>query len=244
VREISDTDLGPATNKQAAITDFNKQGTAQMTPAERAIADSRRVSQDTLDSIAVRLENAGPNATMADILEGRAGTQVLDELIKDGVITPQERAGLATGNELTPAGKERIGKLTVARFFRDPTQIDQTPPIIRNKLEAIAAPLARVDGLRGWDLTEHIQGALDLLDEARTHNISNLDDLLNQGGFWGNTRYSPEAIALAKQLQSTPTRILAKAVRRYAQDAADSERPMFTEAAIQPKRAFQEAFPQ
>jgi hypothetical protein len=229
--------------KQTAITDFNKVGTAQMTPAERAIADSRRVSQGTLDTIAARLEQGGVNATMAEVLEGRSGTEVLDHLIDDGVITPQERAALANENQLTPAGKERISKLTIARFFRDPAQIDSTPPAIRGKMEALAAPLARVDGIPGWDLTEHVQDALDLLEEGRSHGLGNAKDVVSQQGLWGDSKYSPEAIALAQRIKSDGVRALTKSVRQYAQDAMDAtgpQRPLG--GSIDPKQAFAEAF--
>jgi hypothetical protein len=240
VRQIADADL-PASNKQNAITDFNKSGTAQMTPAERAIADSRRVSPETLDNIAGRVEAQGPDATLSDILKGQSGAQVLDRLINDGVLTPQERAAYANENGLTEAGKERISKLVIGRFFRDPIQVDSTPPSVRNKLEAIAAPLARVDGVAGWDLTPKVQEALDLLEEARMHNISNLDDLLAQGGLWGESRYSPDAVTLAKQLQSTSGKALAKSLRQYAQDAADSQRPLLLGTAVSPEQAFADA---
>jgi hypothetical protein len=184
VRQLHDAELEGA-GKQNAITDFNKSGTAAMTPAERAIADSRRVSQGTLDDIAVRLEHEGNESTLADLLRGKSGTQVLDKLIGDGVLTAQERAGLATGEQLTEAGAERIRKLLVARFFKDPAQIDTTPAAVRSKLESMTAPLARVDGVPEWDLTEHVQEAMSLLEEARAHGTKNLDDLTRSARLLG-----------------------------------------------------------
>lgn len=229
--------------KQNAVTDFNKVGTAQMTPAERAIADSRRVSQGTLDAIAGRLEQGGPDATMAQILEGRSGIEVLDRLIDDGVISPQERAAFANEDQLTPAGKDRISKLTIARFFRDPAQIDSTAPSIRSKMESLAAPLARVDGIPGWDLTEHIQDALDLIEEARAHNLGTVEDVIRQHGFFADAKYSPEAVMLAKQIKGSGVRALTKSVRQYAQDAMDATGPQQPlGGSVTQKQAFQDAF--
>jgi len=83
VREISTGDLP---DKQQAVTDFNVGGTAALRPAEKAIADSRRVSTDTLDHIAGRLEAHGQDATLSQVLDGRGGADVLQKLISDGVI--------------------------------------------------------------------------------------------------------------------------------------------------------------
>ena len=242
VRQIADEDLPHSAAKQNAITDFNKVGTAQLTPSERAIADSRRVSQDTLDAISTRLAAAGPDASLADALQGASGTAILDKLIQDGVVSPQERAALATDAGLTPAAKERIGKLATGRFFRDPAQMDSTPPAIRSKLEAIAAPLARVDGIEGWDLTPHVQQALDLLEEARTHDLSNVMDAVSQSRLFGEEQYSPRAIALAEQLKSTGARALFKQVSQYANDAraATGAQQSFM-APVTSQQAFREA---
>jgi len=243
VRAIPDADLAAPGAKQSAITDLNKVGTAQMTPAERAIADSRRVSQATLDTVAARLDSVGQNGTLGDALHGWSGLEVLNKLIDDGVITPQERAGLADQDGLTTAGKERVRRLIIGRFYRDPAQIDTTPSSIKNKLESIAAPLARVDGVAGWDLTQHVRDAMDLLEEARAHGSGNIDDVLSQQGIFGpSTKYSEEAIALAKQLKIAPARGLVKAARGYVQDMADAHRPMFSEDAVPPAQAFEERF--
>lgn len=242
VREINDSEFQQPQSKQSAITDFNKKGTAELTPSERAITDSRRVSQKTLDSIAGKFDERGPDTTLADVLRGSSGTDILDRLINEGVVTPQERAALAGKNELTEAGKERIGKLMVGRFFRDPAQIDSTAPVIRGKLERLAAPVARVDGLGQWDITPKLQEAMDVLEEATAHKVSTVDDLLRQKGLFGDSNtYSADAITLAKRLKADSATSLVKAARQYAQDAADSQRSLLGPG-ISQEQAFKEAF--
>jgi hypothetical protein len=240
VRQIADEDLGVA-EKQRAITDFNKSGTAEMTPAERAITDARRVSQNTMDYIGARIEDEGPDGTLSNAMRGQAGAHTLDLLIKDGIVTPQERAAYANENGLTEAGKDRVSKVVIGRFFRDPSQIDSTPPVIRNKIESMAAPLSRVDGIPGWDLTQPTKEALDLLQEVRSHGMKNVDDLLSQQGLWVDARYSPQAVTLAKHLQSTPARGIVAGLRQYAQDAADSQRPLLMGQKVEPEQAFSDA---
>lgn len=240
VREIADREFAEPEAKQAAITDFNKKGTAEMTPSERAIVDSRRVSQGTLDEIAAQMDDKGSDATLADVLRSPKATEIVDRLISEGVISPQERAAYAGLHGLTDAGKDRISKLLVGRFFRDPAQLDSTPLSIRGKLERLAAPLAKLDGRGEWDLAPKMQEAIDLLEEVRGHEGSTIDDLLKQQGLFGTSRYSPEAVALAKRLQTSPVSKLLQSVRRYIQDAADAQRPLLMGHTISQKDAFRE----
>jgi hypothetical protein len=242
VREIDGGQLA-GEGAQDAITDLNKTGTAALTPAERAIADSRRVSEGTLDTIAGRLENAGADATLADVLGGKSGADILNRLIDDGVIGPQERAAYAKGSELTADGKTRISKLVLGRFFRDPAQLDNLAPSLRNKIERMAAPLARVERYEGWSLSQHLGDALDLLDQARAHGSANLDDVVNQSGLFGSQQFSPEAIALANALRDMKPTELTKAARQYAAEAKQAgERPGIFGESPEPGDSFRDAF--
>jgi len=243
VREVADEAVANSSKAQASITDLNKTGTASLRPAERSIADSRRVSQGTLDHVAARLEAEGGASTLSDILNGKPGAEVLNRLIADGVITPQERAGYASGDALTDAGRERISKLLVGRFFRDPAQMDRMPALVRNRLEHIAAPLARVEGYPEWNLTPKIQDSLDLLEQAKLHNAKTLDDFVKQNGLFGGEQYPPDVVSMAKALQKMPMTQLRQAVHQYSQDAqfAMGGESLFGEVPT-PLQSFQEAF--
>lgn len=240
-RVLDDAHLTPEA-KQAAITDFNKTGTASLTPAERAIADSRRVSTDTLEHVGSKLEAKGPDATLAQVLDGQSGNQVLQKLIDDGVVSPQERAAFQNETGLTPAGKDRISQLMLGRFFRDPAQLDRISPLIRNKLERVAAPLAKAEGHAGWGLTEHVQEAMDLLEGAQAAGAKNLKDFIHQDGLFGTQKYSPEAVQIAVHLKDMKTDALVKNLRQYASDAkhADGGASMFGDPPT-PKQSFHDA---
>jgi hypothetical protein len=182
VREINDSEFEQPQQKQTAITDFNKKGTAELTPSERAIADSRRVSQATFDDLASRFESGGKESTLADVLRGANAHEIVDRLIKDGVISPQERAGYVGKAGLSDAAKDRISNLLVGKFFRDPAQLDTVPVSVRNKLERIAAPLSKAEVSKEWSLDPHIQEALDILEEVKQRNAQTVDDILGQRG--------------------------------------------------------------
>jgi hypothetical protein len=224
VREIHDAELGGGRPVQSAIADFNVKPTAELTPAERAISDSRRVSQSTLEHVAGRLEAHGSDATVAQILEGRPGVAVLDRLIADGVVSPQERAAFAEADELTPAGKDRISALMVGRYFEDPKQLDTIPRSIRNKIERIAAPLAQVETSPEWSLTPAVKDALSMLDQADKLHIRNIDDFIRQDGLFGEQKHAPEAVALARAIHGMKPLDLLAAVRQYASEAGHAGR--------------------
>jgi hypothetical protein len=218
VRRVDDSGLSGNWQRDA-ITDLNKVGTAALTPAEQAIADSRRVSPGTLDALAAKLDAGGSDATIASVLDGKNGAEILNKLIDDGVISPQDRAAYATGDNLTPAGKQRIEKLVLGRFFRDPAQLDSTPAAVRNKLQRMAAPLAKAESYPEWNLSPHIQEAIDLLESARSLGSNNIGDVVGQQTLFEGHKYSPESIALAKAMQRMNPNELTEAARQYAQDA-------------------------
>ncbi len=241
VREIDPAEFSGG-GEQDAITDFNKVGTASLRGSEKAVSDSRRVSQSTLDDLGARLEAKGSDSTLAEVLDGKNGTQILNRLIQDGVVGPQERAAYVEGNALTADGKARIGKLVLGRFFRDPAQLDRTPPAIRQKLERIAAPMAQVEGKPEWSLAEPMQQALDLLEGARAHGFG-IDDFLHQSGLFRKQEFSPQSIALAKQLVGNTQVGLTKLVRQYAADShyAGRGEGLFGEPPT-PAGSFEQAF--
>jgi hypothetical protein len=249
VREIADEHVGQVSH---AITDLNKTGTAALTPAERAIADSRRVSPATLDHIAGQLDAAGPDASLGKVLSGEQGPAILKRLVDDGVLSQQEIAAYQSGDKLTPAAKTRISKLMLGRFFRDPAQLDTTPAPIVGKLERLAAPVAKLETAGAWNLTPKLQEALDLIDEARAHSTRNLSEFLKQTGLLGESRYTDDAVTLAKALQRSSGRQLGQAVKDYAATAqyaaehADAKAGLFGDqvpgVAPTPAEAFDAAF--
>jgi hypothetical protein len=245
VRVVDDASIeGPAA-KRSAIADFNKKPTAELTPSERAFSDSKRVSQETLDDISARLSEQGEGATLAQVLSGESGKQVIVNLVRDGVVSPQEYAGMAGKMGLTDAAKERVGKLLIGRFFEDAAQMDNTPPFVKAKLERISAPAAKASAIPEWSVDADIRQAVDLVGQVQAHGLQNVSDLLRQGGMFGPTgNYSPRAVALAESLQTQGVKALTEAMRRYAQDAVDSQRPMvgMFGQKVSPQQAFQEAF--
>jgi hypothetical protein len=222
VRVVDDAEFVKR-KKSSAITDFNVEGTEKLSPTQRAIADSRRVSRDTLKDVIGRLDEAGPDATLAQIVQGDAGPQIIERLIADDVISSQEIGELVQKGRLTPAGSERVQKLIVARYFNDATHLDNVTAAVRGKLEKVAAPLMRVEGVPEWDLKPHVQQAMELLEAKRTSGAGTVDDYIGQLGLLADQDFTPVAQALAKQLESVNPTELVKKMRAYADEMQHSD---------------------
>lgn len=236
VRELSDADL----DAQRAITDFNKKGTAELTAAERATAEARALTEGTVDWLGGLVENAGPTATLNDVLLGRTGVEVVNRLVDEGVFTMQEKPNLidTRTSALTSAAKERISKMLLGRLFRDSDQMMRTPPETRNKLERLVAPLMRVQSNPEWNLLPAFREAMDLLEYARSHGIQNLSDATNQQDMFGSApEFSEVSLALAEAIRDKTPTALAAAVKKYASDSVPT---MFGQ--VSPEDAFSDAF--
>lgn len=228
---------------QRLITDLNKTGTAELTAGERAIADSKRISAPTLEYLQQRIEEQGPEGTLAQALEGRGGVDILNRLTEDGIVTQAEKPRLMNSDgSLTPEGKGRVARLMVGRLFEDAQQLEGAAPELKQKLERAIAPLARVAGREGWDIADQVKEAVGLAEEARRRGLS-IDDLVKQRGMFGGAEYGEHAIAIAGKLQGKLTDI-ARAFRQYANEAdlARDEQPMLGMEPPTPADAFEAAF--
>jgi hypothetical protein len=203
---------------QNAISDFNKTSAAPLDPAEQAVSDGRRMSDESVQRIAAKIENVGEDSTLAQAIEGSDGAEVIDGLIRDKVISPQERDALVDERGLTPLGKDRIAKALVGRLFETPAQFKAAPPALRNNLERVAPHVVRLEGRPEWSLTPQIREAVGILQEVREHGGRNVGDLVNQTRMDGeNHTYEPEAVAIARALGQGPV-AAARAFRQFAND--------------------------
>jgi len=239
VRELSDAELGPE-RAQRAITDLNKKGTADLTAAERATADARRMSPDAADYLAGQIEAEGAESSLNDVLSGKRGVEIINKLVDDGVFTMQEKPNLVdsrTGS-VTAAAKERISKMLLGQIFESSDQLARTPAEIRAKLERVVSPILQAGQKAGFDILPTLRDAINLVEYARVQGITNLADVVAQESmFAGAPRFSAEALQLADFLRSRKPTEISRAFRRYV---ANAEPTMFGEST--PTEAFADAF--
>lgn len=215
VREIDP----PAEDATRIISLLNKTGTAALSPGERAISDSQRVSPETLERMQYEIEKLGEDGTLNKALAGDGGPAILERLVQDGLITERESPEYLTKeNRLTPEAKTRIGRLMIGRFFGNVLQYEETPQMFRNKLEKIVAPLGNLEGRPEWDLfNQPIRDAIRIIHAAQARGVSKFEDLNAQEGLYGQTAYSPEAMAWAYALKNNSGKALGAAFRRFSE---------------------------
>jgi hypothetical protein len=233
--------VGEFPEPQAAISDLNKSGTSSLRPQEQAVADSRRVSPETLNKIGAALDAQGSEATIASILDGKAGPEILQHLIDDGVISPSERAALVNGNILTPAGRDRVKATMLGRFFENAAQMDAVPDRVQSKVAKITGPLVAVEGTP-FGLSDQVRSALGLIEKAKAAGVT-VDDFLKQRGLFGSEEIPAPVLQLARHLERTPTGQLVEKARNYADDAqyASGSASLFGDAPT-PEQSFNEHF--
>jgi hypothetical protein len=207
-----------------AIRKTNVAGTAALSASERAAADAGQLTPDIKAQIAELLEAKGPEATLSEALTGPRGSALVNQLIKDGFFSEQERPSLMDGKTgaITGLAKERIGKALLGEFFEGGSdQLQRFPASIKQKLERIAAPLAAVSDDPDWDLTPAVRQAVNLIEYSEAKGERNLDELFNQRSMFGEAEanredWSPRAIALARLLREAKPNDLVSAFRQYA----------------------------
>ena len=236
-------EVGPGVDAQNAITDFNKAAPADLAPEEQAVSDGRRLSPGTVTELAARLGDVGEDGSLADALRGDNGADIVDYLVRDGVLTAQEKGGyLDDRGFLTPEIKARVAKALVGRLFDSPSEYRATTPSMRGKLERVAPQVLRTETRPEWAITDRLREALALTEDARARRNS-LDRHLKQTASAGARTYSPEAVDIARTLEESPVKAGA-AFRRYANDEALSREGNQTAFFKPPTRmeAFQDAF--
>ncbi len=237
-------ELSGAHDAQKAITDFNKKGAAELNPEERAVADGKRMSAETIADLAGRMGESPEGGTLAEALRGEDGAQVINKLVKDGVITQQESNGMVDDRgHLTPEVKSRIAKALVGRLFNSPAEFRQAPVSLRGKLERIAPQVLRVEGRKGWELTRLVREAIGIAEEMRVRKAK-AEDLEGQVDVEGKQRsFTPAAKQIAEVLNEG-AKNAEYAFRRYANDEMLSrpgaQTPMFEPPTRE--QAFRDAF--
>jgi hypothetical protein len=243
VRETPDSE---GINAQRAITDLNKTGTAALGPNEKALMDSRHVSPETLEVLTHEIDKLGEGGTLARVLSSDAGPEIVNRLVTDGLITDRERPQDIAEGKLTPEGKNRVGRLMIGRLFGNVAEMDGTPPALRNKLEKIVAPLARVEQRPEWDVSAPIRESMALLHVARARNVTRLEDVDAQQGLYGDRKFSPGAYRWAGILKNNSGRALGSAFREYAEleslSRPDTTIGMFAPPPVPQADAFEQAF--
>jgi hypothetical protein len=214
VRAIDDINSeSPQQDLVAAVRRFNEGLTQQMSPRIRAVAQARVLTPQTIASIGELLGDG--EASIRDLLRDKpqAFMQILE---RDGVINDTNRAKWVAGDELTAEAKDEIEGMFLGRVMGSGERLQATAPSLANKVERAVPSLLRVAAaLPEADEIGDVQGALDLLNEAKRRGIP-LDDLLAQQSMFVDEKVPPRTVAMAHLLASKSAKELGQRFKAWA----------------------------
>lgn len=146
-------------------------------------------------------------------------------LERDRILTPSNSAEwVQPGGALTDEGKDKLEAMFVGLVLGTPDRVRATPPALLQKVERAVPFLVAVRGQTPtFDLVEVVQGAVDLLSEARGRDLS-LEELLRQGSLFGREERDARVVAVAQLLETLGPRKVAEAFRRWSKVAIHDPR--------------------
>jgi DdrB-like nuclease len=221
VREV--TPQGGVEGMRRLATDLNKSMTGSLGIEEKAVSAGRSISPDTLDTIGAMRDRLGEDATLRDVLREH-GSQVLNMLTRDGVVTDRERPGLVdtTTGGLSDEGKKFTERALLGSVVDDPVLMEHAPKSVLDKVGGSLGELASLGSREDeWNILPLVREALaDHAEMASTGQ--NIATYLKQPRMFGAQR-SPAVEAVVRTLGAKP-RAVRQALRDFA-DAAHASQP-------------------
>lgn len=203
----------------AAVRRFNEGMTQQLSPRARAIAESRTLTPETMQSLGEMLAGAG-DQSLRDVMRDDP-KRVVDILRRDGVVNEQNQAQYLSGGRLTDEAKDRIEGMFLGRVMENEQRFADTAPELLKKIERLTPYLMRVAGTNpALDETSTVRAAVDLLNDAQRRGLP-LRDVAAQGDlFGGGPRIDPAVVAMAELLDKSGQRKIGEVFKAWAQHTA------------------------
>lgn len=178
VRVVKGLDAASQSELAAASSRFNESLTGSLDERAKGVADSRRLSAETLSVIGKAIET---HETLRKAM-AEEGRTIVARLRADDLITPQTSAAMVDGaGGLTEAGKQRVEGAFLGLVAGTPERLAQASGATLGKLERIVPYLAQVRAANpAADAIEDFQQALDLLHAADAAKMS-IDQFIHQG---------------------------------------------------------------
>ena len=257
------TDTGDRTSGQLSRIFNTPLSNSQRTDI-KGIGVARLISPESLQLIYEQLPEFN---TLRKFFDDKSSQAAVNSLIQDGVIPQQMMSELvkqnAGGLMLTSDGKNHIEAALRGTIINDPHIMNLAKASHLQKIDRAIPSLVYLKSARenGWDLSEKIKGALQVINSAESHDMA-LQAYLNQQTL-GDVR-TPEGVAvqqfpgadlrkdavvrtLATYLdEATSKEFAARAavLANYARiaETARVQQGMFAVASIGPSQAFRNAF--
>lgn len=223
VREIVDPTID--TSDPETLRQLNRLSDTPDTKSMRGLDDaaSRAVQlRKATGALTHFSETIAPDESLADYLGRASGRAFVEKLVEDQVLAPQELARFVEpkSKALTEDGKLMVRRMMLASTVEDPSVIARAPAGVLQKIEQAVPHIVVARATPEWDIGPQVEGALDLLGEARAKEMD-LEELLAQSSMFESG--PPDAIArMARFLTREPKKAITEAFRRYGQLAREA----------------------
>lgn len=210
---------------------YNQALTQEMQTEAEGLSRSNSISEATLALFATELEDFD---SLAEYLNSDRSSRLLEALLKDGVITAQERNNLTQTNDtarLNDRGKSVVTAALRGLIVPDYELLKGLEGDLLKAVDRIIPAMARLRARGGkWDLTGVLAAALREIQTAKA-NGKPLEVWLYQGDLTGKNpdRNKPAVQALALMLDAVPKKkVTQREVQtrfNYFADMAAKEQP-------------------
>ncbi len=212
----------PTPELVAAGRRMNETLTQELSPRARAVAEAKTVSPGTIRAIG-NLLSEHPDSTLRELMREQPEA-LIDILVRDGIITPQNQSRLLDGGSFTEEGKGRVEGLFLGRVIGSADRMDRAAPSILQKLERAAPGLLRVEGSNPKvNEIPTVQAALDLLRDAASHGMT-VRDILSQQGLLGGPPVDAAVASMARLLEGGKQKEIRARFEAWADAAASDPR--------------------
>lgn len=216
-----------AQERQSMVSALND--TFTKSKDKRASGKSRgdRLSPRTLDALGRGMQEAD---SLREFFDQSESASVVEMLIKDGVIQSTERTALvAEDGLLNPDGKKIVEEALRGRVAKSYEALDALPAAVVGKIDAAIPYVLIAENIGNeWNITPHVQDAVDLVAEFQASKSDTPQAFLKQldmtkGGKAPSERYSPQAQTLFLMMLDAKKKEFAKAFERFAAQAKLSQ---------------------
>lgn len=213
---------------------FNAQEKKTTSSTNRAVANSKAISEAVRDNLLQIMDNYGTLDAFFGSEQGAA--DMVGMLVSEGVITQQEVAGLTEPTDkgflLSNAGKDYITDIMLGALFDESTiRMLGTDKALKRAILRALPQIVENRRLGEYALSDNINGAIRLLYEARKADMSYQQFVRQTNAFEGmvSDRYSPFEMLLAEDMQTgvEQFRQVLELYNKSARDEANGQGALF-----------------
>lgn len=165
-----------------------------VTAEEQGQMNADRLTQEDVDGIANMMEEVPGEGSLRDVLRHRS-QQILDMMVKRGIIPANKQAAYIANGELTENAKRDLEAAIRGKVIDDPALVATTPASIMNSIDRTLPALLRLKSAGGtWEIGDYLKEAMRQWKQIDSVRAS-LNDIGTKDDSLVDKFYNPEEYA-------------------------------------------------